>query len=143
MCLEYTNNKDDLIEYKYLSCNWNYQKKFDRNLKKRSLNTYKFSNHDINKFTLFLRKNVYPNEYMHDCEKFSEKSLSEKEYSYSHLNIKNITDADYKHSQKRVCKFRWAPWFVCYTMHQYAKANNKCMKDYNEIKKPSYLKYWA
>ena len=31
--LEYTNLKDDLIEYKCLCCNKNYEKKFDENLK--------------------------------------------------------------------------------------------------------------
>ena len=31
-------------------CNENYQQKFDENLKKRFFNTYKFSNHGINKF---------------------------------------------------------------------------------------------
>ena len=39
---EYTNVKDDLIEYKCLCCNRNYQKKFDENLKKCFVNTYKF-----------------------------------------------------------------------------------------------------
>ena len=43
---EYTNVKDDLIEYKCLCCNRNYQKKFDENLKKHFFKTYKFSNHD-------------------------------------------------------------------------------------------------
>ena len=43
---EYKNVKDDLIEYKCLCCNRDYQKKFDENLKKRFVNTYKFSNHD-------------------------------------------------------------------------------------------------
>ena len=45
---EYTSFKDNLIKYKYLCCNKN-QKKFDESLKKRFLNTYNFSNHDINK----------------------------------------------------------------------------------------------
>ena len=30
---------------------------------------------------------------------------------------------------------------ICNTIHQYAKANNKYMKDYDE-KKESYLRYW-
>ena len=29
-CLEYTSVKDDLIEYKCLSCNKNYQNRFDK-----------------------------------------------------------------------------------------------------------------
>ena len=38
--LEYINFKDDLIEYKCLWCNKNYEKAFDDNLKKRFFNTY-------------------------------------------------------------------------------------------------------
>ena len=44
--LEYTNFKDDLIEYKCSICNKNYQQKFDEKLKERFFNTYKFSNHE-------------------------------------------------------------------------------------------------
>ena len=33
----------DLIEYKYLCCNKNYQKRLDKILKKKFVNTYKFS----------------------------------------------------------------------------------------------------
>ena len=74
-CLKYTNVKNDLIECKCFCCNKNYQKKFDENLKKRFANTYKFSNHVINKFILLLQKNVYPYEYMDDFEKFNKTSL--------------------------------------------------------------------
>ena len=66
-------------------------------------NTYKFSNHNNNKFTLLLRKGVFRYEYMDDCEKFNETSLPEKEDIYSHLNMEDITDADYAHA-KRVFK---------------------------------------
>ena len=31
---------------------------------------------------------------------------------------------------------------ICETIHQYAKANNKYMKDYDKNKELSYLKYW-
>ena len=58
--LEYTNFKDDLIEYKCLSCNKIYQRKIDEKLKERSFNTYKFCNNVNNKFILLLRKGVYP-----------------------------------------------------------------------------------
>ena len=30
----------------------------------------------------------------------------------------------------------------CYSIHSYAKSNNKYMKDYDENKEWSYLKYW-
>ena len=40
---------------------------------------------------------------MDDREKFNEASLPEKEYFYSHLNMEDITDADYSHA-KRVYK---------------------------------------
>ena len=45
--LEYTNFKDDLIEYNCLCSNKNYQQKFDEKIKEQFFNTYKFSNHDI------------------------------------------------------------------------------------------------
>ena len=31
---------------------------------------------------------------------------------------------------------------VCHAIHQYAKANDKYMKDYDKNKESSYLKYW-
>ena len=34
----------------------------DKSLKKRFFNTYRFSNDDLNKFILFLRKGIYPYE---------------------------------------------------------------------------------
>ena len=49
----------NLMENKCLCCNKNDQKiTFDENLKIRFLNTYKFSNHGINKFILLLQKGV-------------------------------------------------------------------------------------
>ena len=46
---------------------------------------------------------VFILEYIDDWEKFNKTSLPEKEDCYSHLNMKDITDADYAHA-KRVCK---------------------------------------
>ena len=97
--MEYTNFKNDLIEYKCLCCNKSYQLKFDEKLKERFVNTFIFSNHDNNKFILSLRKGVYPYEYMADWEKFNETSLPEKEDFYSHLNMEDITYADYTHAK--------------------------------------------
>ena len=46
---------------------------------------------------------MFPSEYMDDWEKLNETSLPEKENFYSHLNMEDITDADYAHA-KKVCK---------------------------------------
>ena len=102
--LEHKKFKDDLLEYKCLCCNKRYQKTFDEKLKERFFNTYKYSNHNKNKFISLLLKSVYPYEYMDDWEIFNEISLPEKEDFYSHLNMKDITDDDYTHA-KRVCKY--------------------------------------
>ena len=40
---------------------------------------------------------------MDNCEKFNETSLPKKDQFYGHLNMGDITDADYAHA-KRVCK---------------------------------------
>ena len=45
----------DLIQYICLCCNKNYQKKFNKNLKKQLFNTYKFSYYDINKLIFLLQ----------------------------------------------------------------------------------------
>ena len=64
---------------------------------------HKFSNHDVNKFILLLRKGVHPYEYMNGWEKFNKTSLPKKENLYSHLSMEDITDVDYVHA-KRVSK---------------------------------------
>ena len=77
--LEYESVKDNLIKYKQFSCNKDYSNKLDEKLKKRFKNTFKFSDNDINKFILLLRKGFYPYEYMDNWEKFNETTLPEKE----------------------------------------------------------------
>ena len=61
--------------------------------------TNKFNN---NIFILLLRKGVYPYEYMDDWEKFNETLLPKKEDFYSHLNMEDITDADYAQQKEFV-----------------------------------------
>ena len=50
--LKYTSFKDDLIEYKCLCCDKNHQHKLDEKFKEQFFNTYKFPNHNNNKFIL-------------------------------------------------------------------------------------------
>ena len=101
--LEYINFKDDLMEYKFLCCNKNFQQNSDEKLKERFFNTFKFYSHDNNKFGLLLCRDVDPYQHMDGWEKFYEESLPEKEKFYSHLNIEDIIDADYAHT-KSLCK---------------------------------------
>ena len=65
------------MKYKCIFCSKDYSNKIDEELKKQFKNTFKFSNNDINKFILSLRKGVYPYEYMDEWEKFNDTSLPE------------------------------------------------------------------
>ena len=68
-----------MIKHQCLSCNKIYsKKKNDQELKKRIKNTFKFSNNDINKFILLVRKSVYPDEYVSIWK--NEKSLIKHPY---------------------------------------------------------------
>ena len=87
------------MEYKYLLCNKNCQRKSNKNLKEQFFNIYKFSNHNRNKFILLLLKGVYHYKYIKDWEKFNEISLPEKEDFYNHLIMEEVTDADYAHEK--------------------------------------------
>ena len=60
------------MECKCLSCNKNYQQNFDEKFYEPSFNTYKFSNHDNRKFSLFLQKDFLV------LEKLNETLLPEK-----------------------------------------------------------------
>ena len=63
-------------------------------------NTYQFCNNDNNKFLLLLRKGIYPYEYMDNSERFNETMLPAKNSFYSEFNLEDISNEDYKHSQK-------------------------------------------
>ena len=89
--------KNEKLLLKCFNCNSYYKKKFNKDLIKKSKNTYSFCNNDLNKFVLLLRKGVYPYEYMDSWEKFNETSLPSKEDFYSNLNMEDIDDIDYRH----------------------------------------------
>ena len=76
---EYESVKENSIKYKCLSCNKKYSNKIDEGLKNRFKNIFKFSNNDINRFILLLRKCVYSYGYMDEWEKFNETLFPKKE----------------------------------------------------------------
>ena len=102
-CLDYMATKDEQLIFRCFRCKKNYEKDFNKELIQRFANIYEFCNGDINKFTLLLRKGVYPYEYMDSWEKFNETLLPDKEAFYSNLNMEDITDVDRRHV-KRVFK---------------------------------------
>ena len=53
-----------------------------------------------------LQKGFYPYEYITDWEELNETSLPEKEDFYVHLNVEDITDADYVHTRRVSKKFK-------------------------------------
>ena len=73
---------------------------------KKFKNTYSFCNNDLNKFILLLRKSVYPYEYMDNWERFNETSLPSKEDFYSHLNMEDIDEIDYRHGNNVFKSFK-------------------------------------
>ena len=112
---EHTGLKDNRLNYKCKECNKTSAKSVNSLIEKFP-RTYKFSNGNLNKFVLLLRKGVYSYEYMDSWERFNETSFPSKKSFYSELNLEDINDKDYLHSEK-VCiwnkKFRWISWFVC------------------------------
>ena len=70
--LKYESIKKNLIKCKCFSCYKYYWEKFNEELKNKFKNTFTFSNNDINKYMLLLRKGVYPYEYTNDWERFKE-----------------------------------------------------------------------
>ena len=79
-----------MIKYKCLSCNIGYSNNLQEELKNKFKNTFKFSNNDINEFTLLLRKGVSSYKYIDAWEKFNETTLPEKEEFYSNLNMEKL-----------------------------------------------------
>ena len=80
--------------------NKNCQRKFDKKLKERFFNIYKFSNRNSKNFILLLRRSVYLEEYMGDQKKFNERQLPENNDFYSSLNMEDTADAGYVQAKK-------------------------------------------
>ena len=76
--LEYESASDDLMKYKWLSCNKDYPKNIVKKLTKQFRNTFKFSNNVINKLILLLWKGVYSYENMDEWNMLHKASLPKK-----------------------------------------------------------------
>ena len=96
--LDYIKTKNEKLILKCYNCKQRYRKKFNKELIKRFASTYEFCYNDLNKFVLLLRKGVHPYEYMDTWERFSEISLPSKEDFYSNINMEDISDIDYRHT---------------------------------------------
>ena len=95
--------------FRCFECKKNYREDLNKELNKKFANIYEFSNEDINKFILLLRKGVYPYEYMYSWGRFDETSLTNKEAFYSSLSMKDITDVDYRQAKNVFKKFKLIP----------------------------------
>ena len=96
---------NEILLFKCIDCEKEYEKEFNKELLKRFSNTYEFCDNDLNKFLILLRKGVYPYEYMDGWNKFNEKVLPSKESFYSSLTLENITEVDYTHANNVFKKF--------------------------------------
>ena len=76
---DYLSIKDNQLIFRCFGCKKIYEKDFNKELIKRFANTYGFCDKDLNKFTLLLRKGVYPYKYMDNWERFDETLLPNKE----------------------------------------------------------------
>ena len=73
-CLEYMSSEGIKLIFNAQTVKLYFNKDFIN----RFANTYEFCNKDINKFILFLRKGIYPYEYMDSWERFDETFLPNK-----------------------------------------------------------------
>ena len=101
--LDYMITRDDQLIFRCFECKQNYQKDFNKDLVNGFANTCEFCNKEFNRFILFLRKGIYPYEYIDSWEGFDETSLPDKEPFFSSLNMEGITSVDYRYA-KRVYK---------------------------------------
>ena len=94
----FVNAMNETLLFKFIDCEKEYEKEFNKELLERFSNTYEFCGNDLNKFLILLRKVVYPYEYMDGWNKFNEKALPSKESFYSSLTMEDISETDYAHA---------------------------------------------
>ena len=65
-----------------------------------------FEDYSESQYKLLTRKGIYPYEYMLSWDKLEESQLPPIEAFYSNLNMSNVSDDDYQHTQKVWKEFR-------------------------------------
>ena len=101
----FVNVMNETLTFQCIDCKKEYKKDLNNKLKERFSNVYEFCGYDMNKFINFLRKGVYPYEYMDEWNKFDEKELPSKESFYNNLTMEDISDTDYAHANNVFKKF--------------------------------------
>ena len=91
--------KNNKLIYRCKECKKEWKKPIEGLIKKFP-SIYQFCNGRLNKFILLLRKSFYSYEDMDNWGKFDETTMPPKEAFCSKLNLENIADKDYEHTQK-------------------------------------------
>ena len=83
----------------------NYDEEFDEHLAKRLESTHRLCDGDTQKI---LFEGVYTYQYLDSCQRLNEALFQDKKEFYRNLTVEDITDADFKHTQKysRVLEYK-------------------------------------
>ena len=108
---------NEILLFKCIDCEKEYEKGFNKKLLERFSNTYEFCGNGLNKFLILLRKGVYPYEYMDGWNKFNEKALPGKESFYSSLTMEDISETDYAHANNVFKKFNLNNLGECHDLY--------------------------
>ena len=59
-----------------------------------------FEEYSENQYKLFIRKGIYPYQYMTDWDKFKEMKLTPRDAFYSKLNMAGVREENYEHAHR-------------------------------------------
>ena len=76
------------------------------NLARGGSQFFGFEEYSENQYKLFIKKGIYPYEYMTDWDKFKEMKLPPREAFYSKLNMSGVGNEDYEHANRVWKEFR-------------------------------------
>ena len=97
----------DKLVYKCGECKKEWEEPLDHKLIGSFPSVFEFSDGDLDKFVLLLRKGVYLYKYMNSWENFQETPLPNKKDFHSKLNSEGISNYDCDHAKKVWNKKCW------------------------------------